>query len=208
MVIQRVWSMHASVAKVVPGLHKIEIYFPYWLVVWKIRREIIVWFKPFLVAVSLLRIWPKKLKIKFYKASCFFVLRRRLERALSESVVVRVQNISWAVAESRAHLVVILDCLKLPWSNLNTCIQLRSVRLYCLKLCASFPVSMQVKTALVIDFAIKFTFEANLWLRNFSSWVANRDAIDGVLKVLELHDLLAAVSLNMSLNLRWLIHFC
>jgi len=61
---------------------------------------------------------------------------------------------------------------------------------------------MQVKTALVINFAIKFTFEANLWLRNFSSWVANRDAIDGVLKVLELHDLLAAVSLNMSLNLR------
>jgi len=158
MVIQRVWSMHASIAKVVPGLHKIEIYFPYWLVVWKIRGEIIVWLKPFLVAVSLLGIWPKKLKIKFYEASCFFLLRRRLERALSESVVVRVQNISWAVAESRAHLVVILDCLKLPWSNLNTCIQLGSVRLYCLKLRSSLSVRMQVKAALVINSAIKLTF--------------------------------------------------
>ena len=103
---------------------------------------------------------------------------------------------------------MILDCLKLPWSNLNTCIQLRSVRLYCLKLRASFPVSMQVKTALVIDFAIKFTFEANLRLRNFPSWVADRDAVDGALKVLELHDFLATVSPHMSLNLRGLIHFC
>ena len=207
MVVQRVWSMHTFVAKVVSGLYKIEIYFPYWLIVWEIRWKVVIRLKPFLVAVSLLGIWPEKLKIKFYEPSSFLVLRWRLEGTLSESVVVSVQNVFWTVPESRSNLVVIWNCLKLPRSNLNTCVQLRSIRLNCLKLRTPFSVSMQVKTAFVVNFAIKFAFEAYLWLLNFSSRVANRDAVDCVLKVLELHYLLAAVSLNMGLDLWGLIHF-
>lgn len=207
MVVQRVWCMHTFVAKVISSLYEIKINFPYWLIVWEIRWKVVIRLKPFLVAVSLLGIWPEKLKIKFYEPSSFFVLRWRLEGTLSESVVISVQNVFWTVSESRSNLVVIWDCLKLSGSNLNTCVQLRSIRLNCLKLRSSFSVSMQVKTALVINFAIKFAFEAYFWLLNFSSRVANRDAVDCVLKVLELHYLLAAVSLNMGLDLWWLIHF-
>ena len=74
--IQRVRSIDASVAKIVPGLDQIEINFPNRLVVREISWEVVVRFKSFFMAVSLLRIRPEQLKVKFDESLGFLVLTR------------------------------------------------------------------------------------------------------------------------------------
>ena len=58
---------------------------------------------------------------------------------------------------------------------------------------------MQVEAALVIDFAVEFCLQADLGLRDFRH--LQGDVVHRIFKFLELMQLLAAVSLHLSLNL-------